>query len=74
MGQFSTVEPNLYLSPFNDSIERNAWNFAMRLAEKGLLSKPTRGDTMRFTPPIIITKEQLLEACGIIHQVAKDFS
>jgi ornithine--oxo-acid transaminase len=67
---------SVFLFPFLclPATERNAWNFAMMLAEKGLLSKPTRGDTLRFTPPIVIKKDELLEACGIIHDVAKNFS
>jgi ornithine--oxo-acid transaminase len=32
------------------------------LKEKGLLAKPTHGDKIRFAPPLLITKEQVIES------------
>ncbi len=43
-----------------------AWEFCLRLKENGLLAKPTHGDKIRFAPPLIITKEQIMECVGII--------
>jgi ornithine--oxo-acid transaminase len=43
-----------------------AWEFCLQLKENGLLAKPTHGDKIRFAPPLIITKEQLLECVAII--------
>lgn len=43
-----------------------AWNICLRMKERGLLAKPTHGDKIRFAPPLIITKEQVLEAVSII--------
>jgi len=43
-----------------------AWQLCLELKENGLLAKPTHGDKIRFAPPLIITKEQLLECVGII--------
>ncbi len=43
-----------------------AWKFCMELKENGLLAKPTHGDKIRFSPPLIITKEQLLDGIEII--------
>jgi ornithine--oxo-acid transaminase len=43
-----------------------AWEFCLELKENGLLAKPTHGDKIRFAPPLIITKEQILECVGII--------
>ena len=55
----------------NDSPESDtAWNFCLALAERGLLAKPTHGNIIRFAPPLVITEEQLLEACAIIAEVA----
>ncbi|HEY8397513.1 MAG TPA: ornithine--oxo-acid transaminase [Flavihumibacter sp.] len=48
-----------------------AWELCLRLMENGLLAKPTHGDKIRFAPPLIITKEQLLEAVEIIRTSLK---
>jgi len=44
-----------------------AWDLCMLLKENGLLAKPTHGDKIRFAPPLIITKEQVLECVQIIN-------
>ncbi|MFD1769966.1 ornithine--oxo-acid transaminase [Sphingobacterium suaedae] len=38
----------------------------MELMKRGLLAKPTHGDKIRFAPPLVISKEQLVEAAEII--------
>ena len=43
-----------------------AWLLCLELKENGLLAKPTHGDKIRFAPPLIITKEQILECASII--------
>lgn len=43
-----------------------AWDLCLELKENGLLAKPTHGDKIRFAPPLIITKEQIIECVGII--------
>jgi ornithine--oxo-acid transaminase len=43
-----------------------AWALCLQLKENGLLAKPTHGDIIRFAPPLIINKEQLMECAGII--------
>lgn len=43
-----------------------AWDLCMELKENGLLAKPTHGDKIRFAPPLLITKEQIMECVGII--------
>lgn len=59
----------------NDSPEsKTAWNFCLALAEAGLLAKPTHGNIIRFAPPLVISEEQIMEACGIIADVVKKFS
>ncbi|MBC7689775.1 MAG: ornithine--oxo-acid transaminase [Aquabacterium sp.] len=43
-----------------------AWDLCLTLKENGLLAKPTHGDKIRFAPPLIITKDQVMECIGII--------
>ena len=43
-----------------------AWDLCLTLKENGLLAKPTHGDKIRFAPPLVITKEQVMECIGII--------
>jgi ornithine--oxo-acid transaminase len=43
-----------------------AWDLCLQLKENGLLAKPTHGDKIRFAPPLIITREQVLECIKII--------
>ncbi|MBC7949608.1 MAG: ornithine--oxo-acid transaminase [Chitinophagaceae bacterium] len=43
-----------------------AWRLCLELKENGLLAKPTHGDKIRFAPPLIISKEQLLDCVQII--------
>ncbi len=51
-----------------------AWNICLKLKEKGFLAKPTHGNIIRFAPPLIITKDQLLECCSIIKETITDFN
>ncbi|MBK8608731.1 MAG: ornithine--oxo-acid transaminase [Chitinophagaceae bacterium] len=48
-----------------------AWELCLLLKENGLLAKPTHGDKIRFAPPLVITKEQVLECVEIIDQSLK---
>ncbi|MES2432019.1 MAG: ornithine--oxo-acid transaminase [Bacteroidota bacterium] len=43
-----------------------AWELCLALKENGLLAKPTHGDKIRFAPPLVITKEQILDCVSII--------
>ena len=45
-----------------------AWELCLALKENGLLAKPTHGDKIRFAPPLIINKEQMLECVEIIRK------
>ncbi len=45
-----------------------AWDLCMSLKENGLLAKPTHGDKIRFAPPLVITKEQILDCVSIINR------
>ncbi|MVO10901.1 ornithine--oxo-acid transaminase [Flavobacterium sp. TP390] len=58
----------------NDSEEsETAWNICVKLAENGLLAKPTHGNIIRFAPPLVMTEYQLLDCVGIIINTLKDF-
>ena len=52
---------------------RTAWDVCVTLMERGLLAKPTHGDIIRFAPPLVITEEQMHEACDIIEKVILEF-
>ncbi|MDX1592072.1 MAG: ornithine--oxo-acid transaminase, partial [Balneolaceae bacterium] len=54
----------------NDSPDSStAWDLCVRLKENGLLAKPTHGNIIRFAPPLVMTKEQLMECVSIIRKV-----
>lgn len=52
---------------------KTAWDVCMQFAENGLLAKPTHGDIIRFAPPLVINKEQLMECVAIIRKVILSF-
>lgn len=43
-----------------------AWTLCESFMKNGLLAKPTHGDKIRLTPPLMINEKQLLEAVDII--------
>ena len=51
-----------------------AWDICMALKENGLLAKPTHGNIIRFAPPLVMTKEQLMECVAIIEKTLTEFS
>jgi len=51
----------------NDPNPDAAWNLCLRMKEGGLLAKPTHGDKIRFAPPLVITREQILNATDILY-------
>jgi ornithine--oxo-acid transaminase len=58
----------------NDTEESDtAWNICVRLAENGLLAKPTHGNIIRFAPPLVMTEEQLRDCVAIIMTTLKEF-
>jgi ornithine--oxo-acid transaminase len=48
--------------------EDAAWDLCLALKDNGLLAKPTHGDKIRFAPPLIITREQVLDCVEIINK------
>ncbi|MDG1881960.1 MAG: ornithine--oxo-acid transaminase [Schleiferiaceae bacterium] len=58
----------------NDSEDSTtAWDMCISLKNKGLLAKPTHGNIIRFAPPLVITKEQMLESLDIIEGVIREY-
>ncbi|WP_378175871.1 ornithine--oxo-acid transaminase [Aquimarina sp. SS2-1] len=58
----------------NDDEESDtAWNICVALKENGLLAKPTHGNIIRFAPPLVMTKEQLLACVSIITKTLQEF-
>ena len=52
-----------------DHLDKNAaWNLCLILKDNGLLAKPTHGDKIRFAPPLVINREQVLECVEIIRK------
>ncbi len=50
-----------------------AWNICIKLAENGLLAKPTHGNIIRFAPPLVMNETQLNECVSIIINTLKEF-
>jgi len=45
---------------------KTAMDVCIKMADNGLLAKPTHDHIIRFAPPLVITEEQLMEAVSII--------
>ncbi|SDE58307.1 ornithine--oxo-acid transaminase [Pricia antarctica] len=50
-----------------------AWDICMALKENGLLAKPTHGNIIRFAPPLVMTRGQLLDCIRIITDTLRQF-
>jgi ornithine--oxo-acid transaminase len=51
--------------------EEKALKICLKMAENGLLAKPTHGHIIRFAPPLVINEKQIKEACSIISETIK---
>ena len=60
----------IVISPKGD---KTAMDVCLKMAENGLLAKPTHGDKIRFAPPLVITEEQLMECVEIIRKSIESF-
>jgi ornithine--oxo-acid transaminase len=54
-----------------DEDEEKALKICLKMAENGLLAKPTHGHIIRFAPPLVINEKQIKEACSIISETIK---
>ncbi|MGR6088543.1 MAG: ornithine--oxo-acid transaminase [Arcticibacter sp.] len=52
---------------------KTAWDLCLKMADNGLLAKPTHGNIIRFAPPLVITEDQINECLGIIAKSLQDF-
>jgi len=52
----------------------DAWQVCLRMRDNGLLAKPTHGDRIRFTPPLVITEPQIRECADIIVKTVMSFA
>jgi len=52
---------------------KDAWDVCLKMRDLGVLAKPTHGDIIRFAPPLVITEEQLLDACKRIEEAILSF-
>jgi ornithine--oxo-acid transaminase len=81
MGELLRIELEKLQSPYIETIRGKgllnaivikhsnpeaAWELCLLMKENGLIAKPTHGDKIRFAPPLVITKEQVLECVQII--------
>jgi len=58
----------------NDSEDSStAWDMCVKLKDNGMLAKPTHGNIIRFAPPLVMTKEQLLDCVSIIDKTVAEF-
>ena len=49
------------------------WKICLKMKENGLLAKPTQGNIIRFAPPLVISKKQLIKAIKIIDSSLREF-
>ena len=52
---------------------KTAWDVCLGMKENGLIAKPTHDHIIRFTPPLIITEGQMMDAIGLIKKTFKEF-
>jgi len=52
---------------------KSAWDVCLAMKENGLIAKPTHEHIIRFTPPLVITESQMLEAIAIIKKTFSEF-
>lgn len=51
---------------------KEAWDICLKMAEKGLLAKPTHRHIIRFAPPLVINETELREAIRIIFEAFEE--
>ncbi len=52
---------------------KSAWDVCLKMAENGLLAKPTHDHIIRYAPPLVINEEQIMEAVSIIKRSILSF-
>ena len=62
----------MVIKPSKDG--KTAWDVCVELKNNGVLAKPTHGDIIRFAPPLVIKKEEIDFAIGVIRKVLSEFN
>ncbi|HOO84195.1 MAG TPA: ornithine--oxo-acid transaminase [Prolixibacteraceae bacterium] len=52
---------------------KEAWDVCLAMKDEGVIAKPTHGHIIRFTPPLTINKEQMMDAIERIKKAMKKF-
>ncbi|KAL7065006.1 hypothetical protein AAHC03_05409 [Spirometra sp. Aus1] len=52
----------------------NAMEICLKLRDHGILAKPTHDYIIRFAPPLVITEDQMRQACATIHKVIESYA
>ena len=55
-------------------LDYDAYTVCLRLRDNGLLAKPTHGDIIRFSPPLILNEGQMSEGIEIIAKTVNSFA
>lgn len=58
---------------FDNNLKYNGNHFAKILMKNGMLSKATHDYCMRFTPALVVTEAELMEASEVIEKSLKEF-
>jgi ornithine--oxo-acid transaminase len=45
---------------------KSAWQICLKMMENGVIAKPTHEHIIRFTPPLVMNEQQMLEAIDLI--------
>uniref|UniRef100_A0A6B2G5Y0 Ornithine aminotransferase n=1 Tax=Myxobolus squamalis TaxID=59785 RepID=A0A6B2G5Y0_MYXSQ len=62
-----------YAVIINESKGVKAWDICLKMKESGILVKPTHGNIIRFSPPLVITEEEMRASLRIIKSVFEGF-
>lgn len=88
MGELFRKEMSAFDTPFIEEVRgkgllnaitirptngKEAWDVCLAMKEHGLIAKPTHGNIIRFTPPLTITEEQMMDAIAKIKAAFKEF-
>ena len=89
MGQLFRKEMKSFDSPFIAEVRgkgllnaisikpvngKEAWDMCLAMKEHGIIAKPTHRHIIRFTPPLIISEDQMMEATRIIKKAFAEFT
>ncbi|KAK7688779.1 hypothetical protein QCA50_008319 [Cerrena zonata] len=62
----------IVIDEHNSTKGRTAWQLCLLLKSRGLLAKPTHVNIIRFSPPLVITEEEMDKALRIIKESLED--